>query len=165
MNTTVLVRKLGDTDTFITPIGLGTWQFSKQKNLAGKFWKTLNDEEIKSIVNRAITEGINWFDTAEAYGDGESERSLTKALNELNIKTNEVFIATKWMPIFRFAGSLKSSIGRRLENLNGFPITLYQIHNPMSFSSIKSEMKAMAELVRDLKIKLTVKLKKTEPLI
>jgi len=64
----------------VTPIGLGCWQFSKQNNMAGKFWPTLEDSMIEKIVSLSIEGGINWFDTAEIYGGGESERALSKAL-------------------------------------------------------------------------------------
>jgi len=74
------LRPLGRTEIMVTPIGLGCWQFSKQNNMAGKFWPTLEDSMIEKIVSLSIEGGINWFDTAEIYGGGESERALSKAL-------------------------------------------------------------------------------------
>lgn len=61
---------LGNTKLMVTQIGLGCWQFSKQKNLAGKFWPTLEDNIINEVVSLSIEGGINWFDTAEVYGNG-----------------------------------------------------------------------------------------------
>jgi aryl-alcohol dehydrogenase-like predicted oxidoreductase len=147
------LRTFGQSKILLSPIGLGTWQFSKKKNFAGKYWKALNDDEITEIVQVSLEGGINWFDTAEMYGNGESERSLSKALQKLGKKPDEIFIATKWWPAMRRSKSIISSINERLSALQGFPIDLYQIHMPFSFSSIKSEMKAMAKLVEEGKIK------------
>lgn len=69
-------RLLGRTSIQVTPIGLGCWQFSRQKNLAGRFWPSIGDETINRVVSLSLEGGINWFDTAEIYGDGASEVAL-----------------------------------------------------------------------------------------
>lgn len=153
MNNQNNLRQLGDSDLMVTPIGLGTWQFSKRKNLAGRYWPLLSDEQSYSIVDAAYQNGINWFDTAEMYGNGESERTLARALQAGNIKDSDAVVATKWMPIFRTAGSIKKTIGKRQEALDGYTISLHQVHNPMSFASIPAQMKAMAGLVKEGKIR------------
>lgn len=153
MTDTSLLRTLGNSELQITPIGLGTWQFSKRKNLPGKFWPYLSEEESHKIVDTSYKEGINWFDTAELYGGGESERTLVRAFKSAGIKDSEVVIATKWSPIFRFARSIKTTIDKREKALGGYTISLHQIHNPMAFASIKQQMKAMAELVSQGRIK------------
>lgn len=147
-DTKIVLRQLGSSAMKITPIGLGTWQFSKGKGMAGSFWARLDDTLMKEIVKVALDEGINWFDTAELYGKGESEKTLSESLQALNIKPADIYIATKWWPVFRTASSIGKTIGKRQEALNGFPIDLYQIHNPYSFSSISSQMKEMASLVQ-----------------
>jgi aryl-alcohol dehydrogenase-like predicted oxidoreductase len=146
-------RKMGNSDLMATPVGLGTWQFSKRKNLAGKYWPYLSDEESYEIVQTSFEEGINWFDTAEMYGGGESERTLARALQQANISDEQVMVATKWMPFFRTARSIIKTIPDRKEALYGYTISLHQIHNPMSFASIPSQMKAMARLVREQQIR------------
>ena len=153
MNDTSLLRTLGNSDIQITPIGLGTWQFSKRKNLPGKFWPSLSEEESHTIVHTSYNEGINWFDTAELYGGGESERTLARALQSAGIKDSDVVIATKWSPFFRFARTIRTTIDDRQKALDGYTISLHQIHNPMSFASIQNQMKAMADLVSQDKIK------------
>ena len=70
MKQTLPHRSLGKSDLMITPIGLGCWQFSKQQNMAGKFWPTIENNTINSIVKTSLEGGINWFDTAEVYGNG-----------------------------------------------------------------------------------------------
>jgi aryl-alcohol dehydrogenase-like predicted oxidoreductase len=140
------LRSLGRISMTVTPIGLGCWQFSKQKNMAGKYWPTLEDELIDKIVSLSLEGGINWFDTAEAYGNGESERALSKALQKSGKKPGEVFIATKWWPMFRFASNITRTIDERIKALAPYPIDLYQVHQPYGFSGEKSEMKAMADV-------------------
>jgi len=146
-------RSLGKSDMMITPLGLGCWQFSKQNNLAGKFWPALDDELITQVVKTTLEGGINWFDTAEVYGSGASEKALSAALTSLGKKPGDVMIATKWWPMFRTASNIHKTIGQRLAALNPFPIDLYQIHQPWGFSNEKSEMRAMAELVKEKKIR------------
>jgi aryl-alcohol dehydrogenase-like predicted oxidoreductase len=142
------LRPLGRTGMMITPIGLGCWQFSKRNNLAGKFWPSLEDELINRIVSLSLDGEINWFDTAEMYGNGTSEMALSKALQSAGKKSGEIFIATKWSPIFRFASSILKTIDARIQSLSPYPIDLHQVHNPWGFSGVKSEMNAMAELVK-----------------
>ena len=147
------LRSLGRTSMTVTPIGLGCWQFSKQKNMAGKFWPTLEDDLINKVVSLSLEGGINWFDTAEVYGNGASERALSKALQATGKKPGEVFIATKWWPMFRFASNITATIDERIKALSPYPVDLYQVHQPWGFSSEKSEMKAMAELLERKLIK------------
>jgi len=137
----------------VTPIGLGCWQFSKQKNMAGKFWPTLEDDLIDKVVSLSLEGGINWFDTAEIYGNGASEKALSKALQAAGKKPGEILIATKWWPLFRFASNITKSIDDRIKFLAPYPINLYQVHQPWGFSSKKSEMDAMAELLNRKLIK------------
>ena len=127
------IRPLGRTDVMVTPIGLGCWQFSKQNNMAGKFWSTLEYSMIERIVSLSIEGGINWFDTAEIYGGGVSERALSKALKAAGKNPGEVIVATKWWPVFRFASNISRAIKIRIIALDPYPIDLYQVHQPWSF--------------------------------
>lgn len=147
------LRSLGSTGIMVTPIGLGCWQFSKQNNMAGKFWPVLEDNLIEKIVSLSIEGGINWFDTAELYGKGESEKALSKALQSAGKKPGEAIVATKWWPMFRFASNITKTINERIKFLEPYPIDLYQVHQPFSFSGEKAEMTAMAELFKKKLIK------------
>lgn len=142
-------RKLGRTDIEITPIGLGCWQFSGGKALAGKFWAPMDEATIDQVVKVSLEGGVNWFDTAEAYGLGASEEALAAALERAGKKPGEVVIATKWWPFFRRAKSIVGTIETRKRHLGAYPIDLHQVHQQHgAFSSHASEMEAMAELVR-----------------
>jgi len=147
------LRRLGNSDLLVSPVGLGCLQFSSGKGISGVMWPSLRKKDIKDIVKASINGGINWFDTAELYGWGESERALSRSLNELNIPRNNIIIATKWWPLLRTAGSITATIEKRLSALNASKIDLYQIHNSFSFSSISNEMKEMAKLIEQGKIR------------
>ncbi len=153
MNNTKPLRQLGKSDLMVSSIGLGCWQFSKGKGLGGNYWPILDDEEIEKIVRLSLERGVNWFDTAESYGNGESEKALSQALRAAGRTSGEVIVATKWMPVLRTARSILKTIEQRIDCLGEFGIDLHQIHHPLSFSSTKAEMKAMAQLVEKEKIR------------
>jgi aryl-alcohol dehydrogenase-like predicted oxidoreductase len=144
-----ILRRLGASDLMVSPIGLGCWQFSQGHGLAGKFWGMMTDDEVLEVVRLSLEGGINWFDTAEAYGWGASERALARALKALGKAPGEVVVATKWHPLLRTARSIPKTVGARIECLGGYPIDLFQVHSPLSFSSIEAQMAAMARLVED----------------
>jgi len=153
MKNTFPHRRLGKSDLLVSPIGLGCSQFSRGKGMGRLSWPDLPENEIGDIINTSLESGINWFDTAESYGWGKSEQVLTESLKKAGRNAGEVTIATKWSPFFRTARSILKTIDKRLECLNGFGIDLYQIHHPLSVSSIKNQMLAMAKLVMDNKIR------------
>ncbi|AZB42662.1 aldo/keto reductase [Bacillus sp. FJAT-42376] len=146
-------RQLGNSNIRISPLGLGCWQFSKGNGLVGRYWSVMEQKDINEIIRVSLKGGINWFDTAEAYGKGKSEEALAEALIELGEAGDEALIATKWWPLFRTASSLPRTIDQRLKHLKGKPIDLYQIHQPLSFSGIDQQMEKMAKLLDDGKIR------------
>ena len=148
---TVRKRQLGDTGIEITPIGLGCWQFCGS-GFGRLYWKSPPQDEINNIVKMALGGGISWFDTAEAYGSGKSEQALSTALLKAGKSNGDVVIATKWLPILRSAKNILRTISKRQHFLSPFKIDLYQVHFPGSFSSIESQMDAMATLIREDKI-------------
>lgn len=147
------LRRLGQTPLGISPVGLGTVQLSGGRGMSGLLWPPLSGDDIKEIVRVSVEGGVNWFDTAELYGRGQSEASLSRALSSLGIKRERVVIADKWWPLLRTAGSITKTIDERLSRLGTGYIDLHQIHNPYSLSSIKSQMKEMARLAGEGKIR------------
>ena len=151
--TTSQKRRLGGTDIEVTPIGLGVMQFSGGGGMFGLMFPDLTQEDMNEIVKAALDGGINWFDTAEIYGRGNSERGLATALKSMGKQDDEIIIGTKWFPIFRTAKNIFRTIDDRIGYLNGYTIDLYMIHQPWGFSSPEAEMDAMADLVEAGKIR------------
>jgi aryl-alcohol dehydrogenase-like predicted oxidoreductase len=146
-------RRLGTSDMFVSPVGLGCVQFSGRKGLSGLLWPPLSAHRIREIVRVSVEGGINWFDTAELYGWGESEKALSRALGELKIPRTSVALATKWWPALRRAGSIGKTIDDRLRHLDTEYIDLHQIHNPFSLSTVGSQMREMAKLAGSGKVR------------
>ena len=147
------LRRLGKSEVQISAVGLGCWQFSEGFGVTGGFWDALPADTVQEIVDASMKGGVNWFDTAEIYGRGRSERALAGALTRLGKKPGEVVLATKWWPLPRTASSIVNTIDKRLECLNPFPIDLHQIHHPYTLLSVASQANAMADLVQAGKIK------------
>jgi aryl-alcohol dehydrogenase-like predicted oxidoreductase len=152
-NPTIPTRPLGKTGLQVTPIGLGAMELSGGGGLLGRAFPIIPQEQKNAIIQAALDGGINWFDTAEIYGAGVSERSLADALKAAGKKPGDVLIATKWFPLLRTAGNIAKTIDDRLRFLSGYPIDLYYIHQPYSFSPPAAEMNAMADLVEAGKIR------------
>ena len=138
------LRNLGKSNLQVSPIGLGTWQFSQAHGFHKYFWKNINPPVMDEIVKVSYENGVNWFDTAEIYGSGRSERALRDALQQ--IQAENVVIATKWNAFLRRAGTITKTFPKRIENLDPYPIDLYQIHVPYSISRLKTQLKKMHEL-------------------
>lgn len=146
-------RSLGKTDIEVTPIGLGVMQFAGGKGMFRMMFNDLSQGTMSAIVKAALDGGINWFDTAELYGSGRSERGLANGLKAAGMKDDEVVVATKWSPMLRTAGNIPKTIDQRIKYLDGYSIDLYMVHQPWGFSSPEAEMNAMADLMQAGKIR------------
>ena len=94
----------------VSAIGLGTWQFGE----SGWGWGSeLEYEEAQRIVHRALELGVNFVDTAEAYGRGRSEEILSEALQG---RRQEVVVATKVAPPLG-PGQVKRAAAQSLRRL------------------------------------------------
>lgn len=146
-------RALGKTDLHVTPIGLGMMEFSGGGGgFMGRAFPVIDQEQKNATVKAGLDGGVNWFDTAELYGGGTSERALAAGLKAAGVADKDVIVGTKWWPLFRTAGNLPQTIDERLRCLGGYSIGLYMVHQPFSFSSPEAEMDAMAGLVKAGKI-------------
>jgi aryl-alcohol dehydrogenase-like predicted oxidoreductase len=146
-------RNLGQTELQVTPIGLGLMDFSGDRKAFQAAFPAIPPQQKNAIVKAALKGGINWFDTAELYGFGASEKSLAAALQAAGETDHQVVIATKWLPLLRTAHNIPRNVQTRLRHLNPFPIDLYYIHMPYGLSSPEAEMDAMADLVEAGKIR------------
>jgi aryl-alcohol dehydrogenase-like predicted oxidoreductase len=153
----VRTRTLGWTGVELTTIGLGTWamggsgwQFS---------WGPQDDTQSIEAIHRALELGINWIDTAPAYGLGHSEQVVGRAIREM---TRRPFVATKCSRVWDERGALGSclkteSIRREAEDslrrLQVDVIDLYQIHWAMPDEDIEEGWTAVADLIRQGKVR------------
>ena len=124
----------------VSAIGLGTWQFGE----AGWGWGTeLDHEEAIRIVHRALELGINFFDTAEVYGNGRSEEILGEALRG---RRHEAIIATKVAPPLR-PDRVMQAARDSLRRLDIESIDLYQLHAPDRSVPLARTMRAIRRLM------------------
>ncbi len=117
-------------------LSFGAWQIGDPK-----YWGDDGADDAGAAVGAAIDTGINLFDTAEQYGNGESERVLGKALGA---RREEVYVASKVSPENCNALKLRQSCERSLQNLGTDRLDLYQIHWPfrgIAFEDVFAELK------------------------
>jgi myo-inositol catabolism protein IolS len=138
-------KKLGPTDIVVSVLGLGTWSFS-----GNKYWGAQDDQISISTVHAALDAGINFFDTAETYGEGRSESVLAQAL--VGRRDNTV-VATKVTPRHLDAANLIAACEGSLRRLNTDRIDLYQIHWPNHDVHIDETVEAMQKLMTQGKIR------------
>jgi aryl-alcohol dehydrogenase-like predicted oxidoreductase len=143
-------RKLGNSDINASVLCLGTWQFGDGLNTYQK-----TDEKTQyEIIQRALDLGINFFDTAEAYNDGESETALGKALKKVNKSRKEYYIATKISPDHLTSEeTIRKCCEQSLKNLELEYIDLYQIHWPNHDIDLKTPLKTLKALQKEGKIR------------
>lgn len=120
-------RELGRTGWKVSPISFGCWAI-------GGFWGGVDDGESLDALRRAVDLGVNFFDTADVYGDGRSERLLAQLKQE---RKEEIIIATKAgrrLNPHVASGYTPENIGafvdRSLENLQVDSLDLLQLHCP-----------------------------------
>ena len=135
---------LGSSDLMISSMGIGTWAWGDQW-----YWgygQNYSENDVQEAFQVSLSAGINFFDTAEAYGRGESERILGKAVRASN---QDVHIATKFFPYpWRLTQKqLISALKNSLKRLGVKQVALYQIHWPFPPISIETWMNALADAV------------------
>ena len=132
---------LGKTGIKISRIGLGIMQW---RDVPLGQPDAPNDKNIEQIYQITLDGGINFFDTAEMYGNGVSEIHLGRCIK--NAPAN-IIIATKFMPFpWRLSkGDLRAALLRSLKRLELTQVDLYQMHWPFPPLAISSWMDAMAD--------------------
>jgi aryl-alcohol dehydrogenase-like predicted oxidoreductase len=149
-STSLATAELGTTSLEITRVGFGAWAIGGGGWEFG--WGPQEDDESVAAIERAIELGVNWIDTAAAYGFGRSEQIVGRALAGLR-KRPYVFTKASLLegPGRKVVHSLKrDSILREaeasLERLGVEAIDLYQIHWPIPVADIEEGWAALAEL-------------------
>jgi aryl-alcohol dehydrogenase-like predicted oxidoreductase len=121
-------RDLGQTGMRVSEISLGTWAF-------GGDWGSVGEDDAYAALNRAVDLGVNFLDTADAYGDGRSERLIGRLLKERT--DDEILVATKAgrrLDPHTAEGydhaNLSAFVERSLDNLGVEALDLLQLHCP-----------------------------------
>src|SRR5213596_585395 len=120
-------RELGRTGFKVSEISFGAWAI-------GNDWGKTDDAESLAALNRAVDLGVNFFDTADVYGDGRSEKLLAELKRE---RKEEIIIATKagrrldpHVASGYTAGNITAFMERSLRNLETDALDLIQLHCP-----------------------------------
>ncbi|MBW2281333.1 MAG: aldo/keto reductase [Deltaproteobacteria bacterium] len=144
--------KLGGTGLEVSRLCLGTMTYGSPD------WRpwVLDEEASRPMIRRALEAGINFFDTADIYSLGESERILGRTLNKY-AKRDEVVIATKLYFPMRDSGSNRTGLSRKrifdcidasLERLGTDYVDLYQVHRFDSGTPVEETLEALTDVVR-----------------
>lgn len=146
--------RLGRSELQVSPICYGTWQLSP------RYWGEQSQEEITGAIRHAFDVGINFFDTADAYGDGHAETVLGKAIKPL--PRDQVVIATKVFNHFYPDGSrhgdlssdyIRQACDDSLRRLDIDTIDLYQCHSHDPLAHPAEVAETMDSLVKAGKIR------------
>jgi aryl-alcohol dehydrogenase-like predicted oxidoreductase len=143
---------LGKTGLKVSRLCLGMMTYGSKK------WRqwVLEEEEAKPFVGRALEAGINFFDTADIYSVGESERVTGNLLKHFRVKRENVVVATK---VFQQMSDdpndrglsrkhILDSIDKSLKRLQMDYVDLYQIHRWDSNTPIEETMEALHDVVK-----------------
>ena len=131
------LRPLGRTGWNVSEVSFGAWAIGGQ-------WGSVNDAESMATLHRAVDAGVNFFDTADVYGDGHSERLLARLKAE---RSEPIIIATKAgrrLDPHEAAGytaaNLTAFVERSLQNLATDCLDLLQLHCPPWESFYRPEL-------------------------
>ncbi len=150
-------RRLGETDIYLSTVGLGTWPMGS--TFGGMTWGPQDDQVSIATIKRAIDRGINWLDTAPAYGRGHSEEVVGMALKELSKRP---IICTKcgstWdenmKATFRLdKASVRAQCESSLKRMAIDVIDLYLVHWPYPLEYMEEGWQTCSELVKEGKVR------------
>ena len=146
---------LGPKGPEVPALGLGTWSWGD--SLFWQYGGNYGVEDVRAAYKSSLAAGVNFLDTAEVYGLGESEKLIGQFMKEGQMKEGEqpVVVATKYMPLpWRFSGqSVADALTDSLKRLKRSSVELYQVHMPFDFfMGQKTLMDALADEVEQGRI-------------
>ncbi len=154
-------RTLGPTDLRLSVIGFGVWSVSTN------WWGVADDDFGRALLRKAFDAGINFFDTADTYGNGKGETMLAEALGDVR---DQIVIGTKFgYDIYTNEGRrdghkelpqdfsptfVRHALEQSLRRLNTDYVDLYQLHNPRLSAIQRDDLFATLEdFVREGKVR------------
>jgi aryl-alcohol dehydrogenase-like predicted oxidoreductase len=151
---------LGNTGLLVSKLCFGTMTFGDGRGLF-KALSVVGQAGADQLIKTAIDGGINFFDTADNYTEGESEKILGQSLKNLNVARQQVVIATK---VYSRVGAGRNDVGASrghimdgveasLRRLQTDHIDLYQIHGNDSVTPLEETLRALDTLVQQGKVR------------
>ena len=147
-------RPLGRTGQFVSEICLGAMTFG----VGAGFWgpiATVEQKGVTALVERALQAGVNFFDTADVYSEGQAEVMLGQALRDLKVKREDVIVATKVRgrtgsglnAVGLSRGHIMDQIAGSLRRLGLDYVDLYQIHGFDAATPLEETLRALDDCV------------------
>jgi len=153
--------RLGNTGLQVSRICLGCMSYGQAKTPGVLQWAwTLSEEDSRPHIQRALEAGINFFDTANVYSNGESEEVVGRALKAF-ARRDEVVLATKvWGPVWKGPNgrglsrkAILSEVDKSLRRLGTDYIDLYIIHRYDYDTPLEETLEALNDVVRAGKVR------------
>ena len=153
-------KTLGNTGLLVSKLCFGTMTFSGGTG----FWKAIGAVDqagADQLMKASIDAGINFFDTADVYSEGESEKTLGQSLKNLGIARKDVIIASKVFgrvgpgrnDVGASRGHIMDAIDASLRRLQTDHIDLYQIHGNDSVTPVEETLGALNTLIAQGKVR------------
>jgi aryl-alcohol dehydrogenase-like predicted oxidoreductase len=151
---------LGNTGLFVSRLSFGTMTFSGGEGVY-RVIGAVDQKGADELVKASIDAGINFFDTADVYSDGESEKTLGQSFKNLNIARKDVVLATKVYSrvgpgrndVGASRGHIMDAVEASLRRLQTDHIDLYQIHANDPVTPIEETLRALDTLVTQGKVR------------
>ena len=151
---------LGNTGLLVSKLCFGTMTFGDGRGIF-KAIGAQGQAEADSLVRNSLDGGINFFDTADVYTEGQSETILGQSLKNLKIARQDVVIATKvygrvgigYNDVGASRGHIMDGVEASLRRLQTDHIDLYQIHANDSVTPVEETLRALDNLVQQGKVR------------
>src|SRR5271155_4497838 len=153
-------KTLGDTGLLVSTLCFGTMTFHGGTGLFRAIG-TVDQAGADQLIKASIDAGINFFDTADVYSEGESEKALGQSVKNLNVARHSVVIATKAFgrtgpgrnDVGASRGHILDAVDASLTRLQTDHIDLYQIHGNDAVTPIEETLRALDTLVQQGKVR------------
>jgi aryl-alcohol dehydrogenase-like predicted oxidoreductase len=153
-------KTLGDTGLLVSTLCFGTMTFHGGTGMFRAIG-TVDQAGADELIKASIDGGINFFDTADVYSEGESEKALGQSLKNLNIARKDVIIASKVFgrtgpgrnDVGASRGHIMDAVDASLRRLQTDHIDLYHIHANDSITPIEETLRALDTLVQQGKVR------------
>lgn len=153
-------KTLGNTGLLVSHLCLGCMTFHGGSGI----WKAIGNVDqagADDLIKHSIDAGINFFDTADVYSEGESEKTLGQSIKHLGIARKDIVIASKVFgrvgpgrnDVGASRGHIMDAIDASLQRLQTDYIDLYQIHGNDTVTPVEETLRALDTLVNSGKVR------------